>query len=124
MTFWVDTRTGYVLDVHRTQLVAADLPAQFAQLGLPTDFSIELAYTPETISAASADAATAADGLFLLGTAAPLALLALALILLLVAVIAATRRRGRRSGPPPQAQPSQTQPAVAAPVPSDPAAAG
>jgi Porin PorA len=122
MTFWVDTGTGYVLDVHRSQQVAADLPAEFAQLGLPTEFTVELAYTPDSVNAAGADAATAGDGLFLLGTVGPLVLLGLALILLLVAVLVAARRRARRPGPPPATPPATPPPA--APVEADPAAAG
>jgi hypothetical protein len=96
-TFWVDTATGIVLDVNRTQKVGADLPAQFSQLGLPTEVNLSLAYTPETVAKSSADAAKAVDGLRLIGTVIPLALLGLAVIVLLLALMAALRRRARRT---------------------------
>jgi hypothetical protein len=115
-TFWVDTATGVVLDVNRSQKVAADLPAQFAQLGLPTEINLELAYTADTVSKASADATEAANGLRLIGTIVPLALLGLALIVLLVTLVMALRRRGRQTppadGPADAAQPTADAPAT------------
>ena len=116
-TFWVDASTGIVLDVNRTQKIAADLPAQFAQLGLPTEINLELAYTAETVSKAAADAAEAANGLRLIGTIIPLALLGVALLVLLVTAIAAIRRRGRTT-PPAAGSPDAPQPAVGADTPT------
>jgi Porin PorA len=99
-TFWVDTSTGIVLDVNRSQKIGADLPAQFAQLGLPTEINLKLAYTADTVSKAAADAATATDQLRLISTVIPLALLGLGLIVLLVTLIAAIRRRGKTPSAP------------------------
>jgi hypothetical protein len=99
MTFWVDTATGYVLDVHRQQTISADLPTGLDQLNLPTKFTLDVAYTPDTVNAASADAATAATALFRIGTLAPLVLGGLAVLLLLVTLLAGLRRRARRSPP-------------------------
>ncbi len=105
-TFWVDTATGVVLDVHRTQKVAADLPAEFAQLGLPTEINLELAYTADTVSKSSADAAKGADGLRLIGTIVPLVLLGLAVIVLLLTLLLALRRRAQQT--PPEEGPTDT----------------
>jgi hypothetical protein len=116
-TFWVDTATGVVLDVKRSQKVAADLPAEFAQLGLPTEVNLELAYTADTVSKSSADAAKAVDGLRLIGVYAPLALLGLALIVLLLTFILALRRRARQI--PPASGPEDTpQPTLGADAPA------
>jgi hypothetical protein len=117
-TFWVDTKTGVVLDVNRSQKIAADLPAQFAQLGLPTEINLELAYTADTVSKSSADAAKGADALRLIGTIIPLALLGLAVIVLLLMVIMTLRRRGREI--PPAAGPTATQPTLGADAPATP----
>ncbi len=118
-TFWVDTATGVVLDVNRSQKVAADLPAQFAQLGLPTEINLELAYTADTVSKASADAAEAENGLRLIGTIVPLALLGLALIVLLVTLVMALRRRGRET-PPADGPDDAAQPTIGAGAPATP----
>jgi hypothetical protein len=82
-----------VLDVRRTQTVAAYLPAGFGSLGLPTEFTVELAYTPESVASSVAGATAAAQGLFLIGTVAPLALLGLALLVLLAGLLVGARRR-------------------------------
>jgi hypothetical protein len=97
-TYWVDTATGYVVDVQQKQTVVASIPLGAAGVPLPPVFAVDMHFTPESIDATSRDAATADRGLFLIGTAVPAALLALAALLVLLSAWLAVRRKGRPAG--------------------------
>jgi len=93
-TFWVDTSTGYVVDVNQKQTVAAAIALGPVNVPLANVFALDVKFTPETVSAVGDDAASARRGLFLIGVVAPLALLLLAVVLLLIALLQMRRGRG------------------------------
>jgi len=112
-TFWVDRATGYVIDLHRTQAVAVALPSGFQGLSLPTKFTVELSYSPESVTASRDGAADAERSLFLLGTVAPLGLVLVGLVLAVVAIWPSRRRPD-----PEPAAPTPAAPTPAAPTPA------
>jgi hypothetical protein len=99
-TYWVDTATGYVVDVQQKQTVVASIPLGAAGVPLPPVFAVDMHFTPESIAATGRDAATAERGLFLIGTVVPAVLLALAVLLVLLAIWLAVRRNGRPADQP------------------------
>ncbi len=99
-TYWVDTATGYVIDVKQSQTVVASIPLGTASVPLPSVFAVDMHFTPESIDATGRDASTAERGLFLIGTAVPAALLALAVLLVLLGLWLAARRTGRPAAGP------------------------
>jgi hypothetical protein len=101
-TFWVDTSTGYVVDVTQKQTVNASLSIAGQSIPLGTVFAVDLKFTPETVTSVSNDAAAGAEGLFLLGTIVPAVLLGLGILLALVAVVLAVRRRRPAPAPAPE----------------------
>jgi hypothetical protein len=107
-TFWVDSATGYVMDVHRKQTIAASPPSALAGLPLRAQFSLELQYASDSIYAAVKGAGDARQGLYRFGTLAPLGLLLVALILAVLAIWPFGRRRKRAA---------VDKPAAAEPVP-------
>jgi hypothetical protein len=113
-TFWIDTLTGSPVDVHRKQVIAAGPPGGFAGIKLPTEFTVELAYTPDTVTASRDLSASAQQSLFLFGTVTPLGLVVLGLILALVAIVSFARRR--RTAPPPAPAPAPDPAPVNEPV--------
>jgi hypothetical protein len=96
-TFWVDTGTGYVVDVTQKQTVAAAIALGPASVPLANVFALNVRFTPETVSSVGDDAAAARRGLFLLGVVAPVALLVVAALLALIAVWLWRRGRNRTS---------------------------
>ena len=122
-TFWVDTETGYVVDVTRKQVVTASLSLAGNVVPLATVFALDIKFTPETVNTISDDAAEAEAGLTLLGTTGPIVLVVLGVLLLLVAVLLAVLRRIRRPAATAPAAPAAAPPAPAAPdAPPAPAA--
>jgi hypothetical protein len=95
-TFWVDTSTGYVVDVTQKQTVAAAITLGPASVPLANVFALDVKFTPETVTSVGDDAAAARSGLFLIGVVAPAALLVIALLLVLLAVWQWRRGRGNR----------------------------
>jgi Porin PorA len=107
-TYWVDTETGYVLDVSQKQTVVASIPLGTASVPLPSVFAVDMHFTPKSVDATSRDAAAAERGLFLIGVGIPAGLLVLAVLLVLLGVWLAVRRRDR-----PADQSAATEPAGA-----------
>jgi hypothetical protein len=105
ITFWVDTKTGSVLDVTEKQSIAAAITVGSASVPLATVFAVDAKFTPDTVSTNSDDAATAQRGLLLVGTVAPAVLLLLGLLLAVLAVWSARRRRNGTQGQPPASDP-------------------
>lgn len=91
-TYWIDTNTGYVIDLTREQTITATPPNGFTGLSLPTTFTIKLRYSPDSVAQASDGAATAQRGVYLIGTVAPWSLLGVAVLLVLLALWSLTRR--------------------------------
>lgn len=114
-TYWVDTGTGYVVDVTQKQTVAAAIALGPASIPLATVFALDVRFTPETVSAVGDDAAAARRGLLLIGVVAPAALLVIAALLVLVAVRQWRRGRGSR---PRAGAPAADGPAVAVDAPA------
>jgi hypothetical protein len=110
-TYWVDTETGYVVDVGQKQTVVASIPLGATSIPLPSVFAVDMRFTPKSVDATSRDAATAERGLFLIGVGVPLGLLALAVLLALLGLWLAVRRAAR-----PAAQRTASAPAAAAPT--------
>jgi hypothetical protein len=104
-TFWVDTSTGYVVDVNQKQTVNASLSIAGQTIPLATVFAVDLKFTPETVAAVSKDAADGAAGLNLLGTIVPVVLLGLGVLLAIVAVLVGVLRRRRPAPPAPAPAP-------------------
>jgi hypothetical protein len=102
-TFWVDTKTGSVLDVTTKQSIDAAITVGPSSVPLASVFALDAKFTPGTIKTNSDDAATAQRGLLLVGTVAPAVLLLLGLILGGLAVWSARRRRNSPQGQPPAA---------------------
>lgn len=92
-TYWVDRATGYVVDVNQKQSVSASISLGGATVPLATVFALDLKFAPETVGATSTDAATAADGLFLIGTVGPAVLAGLGVLLGLLALLLRVRRK-------------------------------
>jgi hypothetical protein len=102
-TFWVDTKTGSVLDVTEKQSIEAAMTIGPSSVPLTSVFALDAKFTPGTVKTNSDDAATAQRGLLLVGTVAPAVLLLLGLILAVLAVWSARRRRNSPQGQPPAA---------------------
>lgn len=99
-TYWVDTETGYVVDVNQKQTVAAAVALGTASVPLANVFAADIKFAPQTVSSVTKDAADAERGLSLVGTVGPAILVALAVLLVIVAVLLALRRRPSRGEPP------------------------
>jgi len=93
MTFWVDKKTGVVIDVDQQQTIKAQLSGALAAAPLPAAFDLSIRSTDETVAANASDAAEADNGLMLIGTYIPAGLGGLAVLLLLIAIILAFRKR-------------------------------
>ena len=89
---WVDTETGYLLDLTEHQTITADrtTPAGAEPLGQVLD--ITLSGTSGTVAASADRAHTIATVLVLVGTVAPLTLAGLGLVLVILLVVLARRR--------------------------------
>jgi len=96
-TFWVDTSTGYVVDVNQKQTVAAAIALGPTSVPLANVFALDVKFTPDTVGAVADDAAAARSGLLLIGVVAPLVLLVIAVLLVLLAVWQWRRGRGNRA---------------------------
>jgi hypothetical protein len=109
--YWVDTATGYVVDVEQKQVVDAAVAMGGTTIPIMSAFSASLRFTPDTVSSIADDAAAAQRGLTVVGTVVPIVLVVLAVLLVLIAVLLARRGRGdpptaRRSTGPTGARPS------------------
>jgi hypothetical protein len=93
MTFWVDQKTGVVIDVDQQQVIKAQLTGALASAPLPAAFDLNIKSTDDTVKANANDAAEAEQGLLLIGTYAPIALGGLGVLLLLIAIPLAFRKR-------------------------------
>jgi len=100
VTYWVDIETGYVVDVNQKQTVSASLSLGGTTVPLANVFALDIKFTPETVSAVSKDAASAEQGLFLIGTVGPAVIGGLGVLLLLVAVLVGLRRKPKETAPP------------------------
>ncbi|HZM76285.1 MAG TPA: porin PorA family protein [Candidatus Limnocylindrales bacterium] len=96
-TFWVDKKTGIVIDVDQQQVIKAQLGGVLAAAPLPAAFDLSLKSTDDTVKASASDAAEAENGLMLIGTYVPIGLAGLGALLFLVAIILAVRRRRPRN---------------------------
>lgn len=102
-TFWVDTQTGYVVDVARKQKVDVSLALGPIVVPLASVFSLDLRFAPDTVRSITDDASSAGSGLSLISVVVPLALVALAVLLVILAVFLARRRR---PAPKPEPEPA------------------
>jgi len=100
--YWVDTATGYVVDVEQKQVVDAAIALGGTTIPLMSAFTATMKFTPETVSSLADDAASAERGLQLVGTVVPVLLVVLAVVLVMLAVLLDRRRRGA----PPVARPA------------------
>lgn len=106
-TFWVDSATGIVLDVEQKQVIQAQLAGPLAAAPLPPAFDLSIKSTEETVKANADSAASAQNGILLVGTYLPIGLAALGGILLVTAIVAGlTRRRPSSPDPAPVQEPA------------------
>jgi hypothetical protein len=110
LTFWVDSATGWVMDVRSKQTITVSPPSTLAALPLRAQVSVELQYTPDSVYSAVKGASDARQGLFQLGTLVPLALLLVALVLVVFTLWPSRRRR--RQPPVEQSAPAEPVPAA------------
>jgi hypothetical protein len=97
-TFWVDSATGYVVDVARRQTVTASLALGPVVVPLAEVFSLDLRFSRDTARTITDDASSAARGLTLISVVVPVVLVVLAVLLLLVPLLLSRRRARRPQG--------------------------
>ena len=92
-TFWVDKKTGIVIDVDQQQVIKASLSGALAAAPLPAAFDLSIKSTDDTVKANASDAVEAENGLMLIGTYVPAGLAALGVVLFLVSIVLLVRKR-------------------------------
>jgi hypothetical protein len=112
-TYWVDRATGYVVDVNQKQTVSASIPLGGATVPLANVFALDLKFTPASVSATSKDAATAAQGLFLLGTVGPAVIGGLGVLGAVLWLLGLVRRKSTTPEAPAEAPAGEAAPVKA-----------
>lgn len=91
-TFWVDKKTGILIDVDQQQTIKAELGGLLAAAPLPAAFDLSIRGTDDTVKANASDAAEAENALMLIGTYVPIGLGGLGALLFIVGIILAFRK--------------------------------